>query len=442
MKMHTKSVYCFVLCLTFVVAADIVHDAYQAFDAGDFKRAYTLLQHAHEQIPQEPKLLFELAHSMSALGLFDQAATCYQRIIATIANNADLYHNLGYCLRCAGRFQEAICAYKQAVALDPNKDASHFGLAMAYIFQGDFERGWKLHERFLNAKGRNAHRLRSWFANKSLAGKTILLKPEGGLGDTIQFVRYARELKKYGLTVIVATQPQLYKLLARCPYIDHLISTGQQLTLSFDDWTTLMSMAPILYSIEHQIPAFSPYIWADPNLVKQWEPYFAHETNLKVGVSWQASVHNDTSRPAVARRGIPLSELLIIGQLPQISMYSLQQEDGLEQLRDMPSYAQLHQFDATFDKEHGAFEDSAAVLEHLDLLITVDSALAHLAGAMGKEVWLLLPYATDWRWVHNATTSVWYPSMRIFKQTTPFDWQEVMERVVVALMKKIAARRT
>lgn len=381
---------------------------------------------------------FELAYLLSCVGLFTQAAAVYERMLPDLSTAADLYHNLGYCLRCAGKFEQAIAAYQQGLVCDPEHSSLHFGLAMAYIFQGDYAHGWKLHQRFLTSRGRNADKLRSWFTTKEVAGKTILLSPEGGLGDTLQFVRYARELKKYGIQVAVATQPALYKLLSRCPYIDRLYRVGDFIDMHIDDWTTLMSMAPILYTYEQQLPDFSPYLYADPQLVEHWHNHFADDHQLKVGLCWQASVQNDVSRPAVARRGISLSECIPLMDIPHVSFYSLQQEDGVEQIAQLPSWITLHCFDATFDKTHGAFEDTAAVIEHLDLVITIDSAVAHLAGAMGKEVWLLLPYATDWRWVHDATTTAWYPRMRIFKQAQPFDWQEVIERVCVALIEKVA----
>ena len=197
----------------------------------------------------------------------------------------------------------------------------------------------------------------------------------------------------------------------------------------YDAYVTMMNAPAVLCSTEETIPRAIPYLYPDPVLTNSWKQYCADDTNFKVGICWQASAHNDSSRFPCARRSIPLTLLATVGNINNISLYCLQQKEGLEQLEEVKDTYSIHTFDETFDVAHGAFMDTAALMKNLDLVITVDTALAHLAGGMGVPVWVLLPYSTDWRWITNRTDSPWYPTMKLFKQATPFDWDLVMEQV-------------
>ncbi|MDR3550791.1 MAG: glycosyltransferase family 9 protein, partial [Candidatus Babeliales bacterium] len=262
----------------------------------------------------------------------------------------------------------------------------------------------------------------------SLQGKKILLRFDGGMGDTLQFIRYAQLIKNLGATVFAQVQKPLIPLLSRCPYIDTMYAHDDQLPLAHD-WAALMSLPAIFNSDEQTIPRNIPYLYPDELLIKHWHDYLTTDTNIKIGICWQADVFNDSSRPLVARRGIPLHEFYQLADHTQIHFYSLQQKEGLEQLTNLPDSFNLQLFDESFDIDHGSFMDTAAVIKNLDLVITVDTAIAHLAGALGTPVWLLLPYATDWRWIVGRTDSPWYPSMKIFKQSIAFDWKSVMNKI-------------
>lgn len=399
------------------------------------------IEHYQQAMQQEPHNLttaFELAVVYTLIGQTQKAIALYNRIIERCPDCIAAIYNKGYALKMEGSCDQAIVCYKKAIKLNESYDAAQFALGMAYLSKGDFEQGWHQHARFLKQVDRNGDKLRIFLKEGTTQGKTILLKPEGGLGDSINFVRYAQVLQKYGIKVIVAVPNQLYALFKNCPGIDLLVPIGSQIP-HFDDHTTLMSIPAILYSHEHKLPFFEPYIFPDPTLVTKWGQYLQHDKKFKVGICWESSVYNDSSRPPVARRGMSLEMLYVLSEIEGISLYSLQQCDGLEQLKNIPSYVKIHTFDENFDKPDN-FMDTAAVMHHMDLIISVDTAIAHLAGAMGRPIWLMLPYATDWRWIAHQTSSPWYPTMKIFQQPHPFDWQSVVDNIFWEITQKVTLK--
>ncbi len=388
------------------------------------------------RIEEDFNRLFSLGTLCCRVGKFKESLAAYQQILEKRPSLIPVLYNSGYTLKLAGELDLAIELYKQIIAIQPTYEPAHLSLAFSYIQQGDFERGWKEHEWNLKKQGKYAESLRELLRNNTLPGKTILLVPEGGIGDTIHFLRYAQRLHDQGAYVVVAVQPSLVHLLARCHYIDLLIPLRSP-TPRHDAYATLMSLPAIFSDTEKTIPRTIPYIFPDPARVQHWHEQLAQDTNFKIGICWQPDVHNDVSRLPIARRGIPLSLFYKLGSTPGISLYSLQKKEGLDQLRTVPSSVNLHVFDEAFDVEHGSFVDTAAVIQEMDLIISADTATAHIAGALGKKVWLLLPYVTDWRWLHNRTDSPWYPTMRIFKQPHPFDWQTMMDELYTVFEKEL-----
>jgi len=362
------------------------------------------------------------------MGKMDKAIQAFRQIQTISA-----LYNIGYTLKSAGRVDEAIPVYKEVLKKNPLYDAAHLALGFAYLNKGDFARGWKQHERYLKKSKKNAAKLRALLRKKEIKGKTILLYPEGGIGDTLHFIRYAQRLKTMGATVIATVQKPLIPLLSYCPYIDKLLPSNTS-RMPYDASSTLMSLPAIFNDNEETFPRTIPYLTPDPILVNYWKNKLTRDpTTLKIGICWQADVKNDVSRLPIARRGIPLTQFYCLASIHNLQFYSLQKYDGVEQLKTIAPDFPIHIFDDDFDKKHGSFMDTAAVMEHMDLIITVDTAIAHLAGALGRPVWLLLPYSADWRWIVNRTDSPWYPTMRIFKQPAPFDWDSVMTTVYYAL---------
>lgn len=366
-------------------------------------------------------------------GNIEQALTAYRTILKYYPTQTQSLYNYGYTLKTAGRVDEAIECYKKVLTLDPAYEAAHFALGHAYLHKGDYEHGWQIHQRHIRTEKKASDNFWDLVKNNQLRGKTILLIPEGGLGDTINFIRYAQVIHDAGAHVVCLVQKPLYSLISHCPYIDTLVTNPQQIP-AYDAKASYMSLPALFNSNEQTIPKNIPYIFPDPTLINHWQQQLSHDKNFKIGISWQADVFNDSSRLPIAHRGIPLATLHPLGLVQGVSFYSLQKKEGLDQLKNLPVAFKITCFESDFDEQHGSFMDSAAVITQLDLIITIDSALAHLAGALGKPVWLLLPYATDWRWIAHRTDSPWYPTMRIFKQPHPFDWESVAQDVLCELI--------
>ncbi len=264
----------------------------------------------------------------------------------------------------------------------------------------------------------------------SLQGKSILLYPEQGLGDTLQFIRYAPLVKQTGATVIVQCQPPLLRLLATCAGIDRLLPEGADLP-PFDVQAPLLSLPRILRTTLASIPANIPYLSADPDLRARWRQSLSGVADFKVGIAWQGNPGHKRDR----QRSVPLAAFAPLAEAPGVRLVSLQKGPGHEQLTELAE--RLRVLDLTDELED--FADTAALLSNLDLVITVDTAVAHLAGAMGIPVWVALPIVPDWRWLLERQDSPWYPTMRLFRQTAWGDWAGVFERLTGALGQKIAA---
>lgn len=392
-------------------------------------QALPFFEEAVRQKSNDVNRCFELAGIYIALGMVDHALDIYQTIERYHPHIESVLYNAAYTLKMAGRIDESIAYYKKVLAINPHNIEAHFGLAMAYVACGDFQQAWLHHEHKLKQRELNSPQLRELLRTNTIAGKRIVMRYEGGLGDTIMFIRYAQLMKDMGAYTVVAVQKSLVPLLANCTYIDELITLGPQVK-PHDALATLMSMPALCNTHIDTIPsAHAPYLEAPQEQVQSWRPFFEQESRFKIGICWGANVSNDVSRNPVARRSVPLKKLLPLLQDPRVKCYSLQKYDGVNEIQELPDPTLLHIFDETFDTINGSFIDTAAVMQHLDLIISVDTAIAHLAGALHRPVWLLLPYATDWRWMPHRTDSPWYPTMYIFKQSKPFNWDMVIEQV-------------
>ncbi len=391
-----------------------------------FEEAITELRTATALKPNDSNAWFNLGIMCCKVGKMTESIDAYEKIIKQGNNSIQVLYNLQYTLKTAGFLNEALQINNQILTQDPNYSPALLSRAFTYLMMGNYKQGWQAHEYNLKNQGKNADALRTILKEGTIAGKKILLTMEGGIGDSLNFLRYAERLKQMGATIYVAVQKELIPLCSRCPYIDKLLSPGQNIP-PHDARATLMSLPAILCDTEPAIAQNVPYITADPTKVAFWREPITADKNLKIGICWQASVHNDVSRMPIARRGIPLNKLITLATIPGVTLYSLQKVEGLEQLKDVQSYTNVMIPDSSFDTD--PFMDTAAVMMHLDLIISVDTAIAHLAGALARPVWLLLPFASDWRWINNRSDSPWYPTMQIFRQPAPFDWDSVVEKL-------------
>jgi len=404
-----------------------------------FDKAISCYEEIISAQPYDINALFNLGCCYLALGYKDKSIAAFDAVIKINPQATPALYNKAFAHKTFGDIDTAIELYKQIIAINPDYEAAQLGLGFAYITQGNFELGWKQHERYLKQSGKNGDALRKLLENDNVAHKKILLRPEGGLGDTLHFIRYAERLKHMGADVIVACQKPLIPILSRCMYIDQLLACGAAIP-EYNAESTLMSLPAIFNDDDTTAPCNIPYLFADPTLIEYWRKQLETDKNFKVGICWQADLNNDIpSKLPIARRGVPLNSFIPLASLDGVSFYSLQKYDGVDQLAT--TNFPLLVFD-NLDEQSGPFMDTAAIIKNLDLVITVDTAVAHLAGALGAQVWLLHPYATaDWRWICHRTDSYWYPNLRIFKQQKPFDYDGVMKEVYDALQELIALLR-
>jgi len=314
---------------------------------------------------------------------------------------------------------------------------------MLVLLEGDFSDGWRGYESRWQQPGfvLPSYRQPRWDGS-NLTGKTILLWAEQGLGDTIHFVRYAPLVKQRGGRVIVACQSALLRLLDGCEGIDALVAKEAP-PPDFDVYSPLLSLPGILGTTLETAPADVPYLPADTTLVEHWRQQL--ETAIRspgsgpiVGIAWQG---NPTYRKD-RQRSIPLECFEPLCRVPGIHLVNLQKGPGAEQIgavaRDWP----LIDFGAKLDETSGPFRDTAAIMQSLDLVVTSDSAIAHLAGALAVPVWVAIPWMPDFRWLLDREDSPWYPTMRLFRQTTEGSWGDVFERIGAELCERMASRRS
>ena len=374
--------------------------------------------------------------ALSAQGRLHEALDKYRIAQEFNASSPEVYNNMGSALCGLGRCDEGLQSYERALELKPDYAEAHRNRSVVRLLRGDFAAGWPEYEWRWKCRDFQARTFEQPRWNgESLDGKTILLHAEQGLGDTLQFVRYAAALKQLGATVIVHAPKQLARILARCPGVDRLITDADQRP-AFDVHLPLMSVPHVVQTTAETIPQNVPYLFADEQLASEWGEQLEGVTDLRVGISWQGN----RKYAADKQRSIPLSEFEILGAIPGVWLLSLQKGPASEQLHDLAAERSWAEVGPDLDSAAGPFMDTAAIMQHLDLVITSDTAIAHLAGGLGVPVWAAIPFAPDWRWQLEGDRCPWYPTMRLFRQTEPGDWKPVFQRIAAALQERVGQR--
>jgi tetratricopeptide (TPR) repeat protein len=361
-------------------------------------------------------------------GRLADAVADYQEALRLRPDWPEGHNNLGLALAHLGQHDEAVAEYARALQLRPDFADAHYNRALSWLAQGDFERGWPEFEwrwRLDDLPPRRFQQPR--WEGSPLAGRAILLHAEQGLGDTIQFIRFARHVKGRDATVLVECQSALIPLLTGVAGVDRLIARGETLP-AFDVHFPLMSLGGLYTKNVANIPADIPYLAADAARIEHWRRELNGLPGFKIGIAWQGSRGYRWDR----LRSIPLQCFAPLARRPGVTLVSLQKGPGVDQLARTMGF-DVVDLGGRLDNDGGAFLDTAAVLASLDLVVTSDTALAHLAGALGRPVWVALALAPEWRWLLDREDSPWYPTMRLFRQTSLGDWEGVFQRIAAAL---------
>ncbi|QQS10860.1 MAG: glycosyltransferase family protein [Rhodospirillales bacterium] len=364
-----------------------------------------------------------LGNALRAANQLDEAVRHHFRAVTLRPDYAEGFFNLGLCLRDLGRIDEALGCLTRALALAPENGRARVEIAVARLMRGEFARGFADYEwrKRLDDVPPPEFRQPAWDGG-DIAGRRVLLYPEQGLSDALMFVRYARDLKRRGATVLVLCQALLKELLLRLDYVDTVVAEGEPLP-EFDLHASLLSL-PHLCGVD--VPAAAaeePYLRApdEPRVKLGRLP----RARLRIGIYWAAMPGQQMDR----QRSAPFARFAGLAGDPEMLFFSLQGGAAQKDIQQAGANGLVH------DVGRGIFDfaEAATALAQLDLLITVDAPIAHLAGGMGMPTWLLLPNVADWRWMHGRDTSPWYPTLRLFRQSVPGEWSDVFERVRVEL---------
>ncbi len=391
--------------------------------------------------PDNPNVHQNLSVALLDLNRPERAVHHAEQVVAARPDSADAFYNLGFALRRSNRVPEAIADYRRAIALQPDFVNAHKNLGHALLLTGDFTTGFVEYQWRWQQEGWAVRPFtQPEWDGSDLQGKTILLHAEQGMGDTLQFIRYAPLVKAYGGRVIVECQEPLLRLLTPAPGIDQLVPQDSPLP-PFDVHAPLLNLPRILATTLDNVPADIPYLLDStstfslpprtPNPVRVASPQELARTSFKIGLVWAGNPNHRNNR----FRSCRLEQFQPLFDLENVTFYSLQKGDAAAELSaDLPV--------CDVGAELQDFADTAAAIAQLDLIITVDTAVAHLAGALGKPVWVLLAFAPDWRWMLDRTDSPWYPTLRLFRQPQPGDWESVMQQIRNELANTLKAQNS
>ncbi|WP_420969878.1 tetratricopeptide repeat protein [Bradyrhizobium sp. B120] len=366
-----------------------------------------------------------LARALAMLELSDFADDVFRDLIASAPDYIDAIVDFGWLLSDTNRHDAGIALLHDALERYPTRTELRTVLAVCLFGVGNWSAAWAEYEGRLSDPRVNRHLIstdRPRWQGEDLAGRTILLQSEQGFGDTLQFVRYAPMVKARGGRVILRTPPVLLSLMQTVAGVDAVVSDATAAP-AFDVHLPLLSLPLIFDTQIDTVPAATPYVTPDADLVTRWRERLGGYSGrgMSVGLVWQGNPGHLNDQ----RRSIRLDLLRPLLDCPGARFVSLQIGRGREQLADFDDRI----LDTGAQIDAASFADAAAIIGNLDLVISIDSAIAHLAGAMGKPVWILLANGSDWRWLRDRTDTPWYPQARLFRQTRPGDWAEVIERL-------------
>lgn len=399
--------------------------AVKLHETGHIKRAAECYRAILKTHPHDFDASHLLAVTELQLGNITTSFELFEQVLQHHAHcTPEFFFNRGVVLQALQQHKAAITSYDRAISLKPDYAAAHYNAGFSLLLTGQFERGWQEYEWRRHAtdsqKGIPAFTEPQWLGNFSLQNKTIFLHAEQGIGDAIQFCRYISYVAQLGARIILGIPTALKPLLTQLKHVAHLTADAEPIP-HFDCFCPLMSLPLALHNYLNTPPLEIPYLHSPPLLSTTWQARIKQinqNKQTRIGIAWSGGINTANDQ----HRSIHLDRLAPLFSAPA-TFFCLQKE-----VRDYDEAA-LHNFsNLHFMGMHlNDFAETAALIEEMDLIITVDTSVAHLAGAMGKPLWLLLPYAPDWRWLLNTEKSAWYPTAHLFRQPKPNDWDSVIK---------------
>ena len=402
-----------------------------------FGEAIQTFEHAIQLAPADPKIYLNWGNALIAMGEVASAIDLFSRTIAADPEFGETFTNLGAALKAAGKFPEALQQFERAISLEPLLAEAHWNKGITQLLLGDFQDGWRSYEWrwktrdhlrwqqdqrhpvFWKQKGIQELEGALGVTLERFKGKTILVHCEQGLGDTIQFVRYLPLLADLGARVVFEIPAVLFGLLQGMPGVSEFVVKGQALPAA-DFHCPLLSLPLAFQTTLESIPSPGPYLQADPQKIKQWSERLGPQSRPRIGLVWSGNSQHSNDH----NRSIPFE--LLLSQLPhRFDWVSLQRE-----VREADQLAlELHPHIRHFGTELEDFADTAALCASMDLVISVDTSVAHLSGALGQLTWVLLPSVPDWRWLLDRDDSPWYACVKLYRQTALGKWGPVLQRL-------------
>ncbi len=399
-------------------------------DLGDFQEAELSSRKAIELKPNFANAHLNLGVILNDIGKFQEAEISYRKAIEFKHDYSEAHYNLGNILKDMGKLKEAEISYRRSIELDPYYTEPFFNLSLLELLKGDYKNGLENYEfRFKKKSPAILHGktiVKRFDKNTLVKEEKLLVVTEQGLGDTLQYMRYIPYLRKEGFDISFSAQTKLHSLIQESGIDEYPLTPEQSISVSEGQWMPLLSLPKYLKVTPKNPIINEPYISSNNELNQKWKNILSTEKKPIIGINWQGNPNAEKNN--LKGRSLPLETFVNIVRNNNCKFLSLQKGEGADQL-DHCSFKNVFvqcqsKVDSCWD-----FHENAAIIHNCDLIITSDTAIAHLAGGMGKLTWLLLHYVPDWRWGLKEDSTFWYPSMKLFRQKERYNWQEVMERV-------------
>lgn len=399
-------------------------------DLNQYQQAEQAFLRALNGNPQCAETFYNLGTAYYQLFRYDEAISCYIRSLELNPNSAETYQALGVVLYDVNRLNDSILAYEKAVQLQPDYPDAYFGASYSYLKTMNFEKGWMYYEyRFFKTLPVALPVFKNpvWDGSNP-SGKKLMVFLEQGLGDALMFSRYLPMLDALGVKILTAPHISLKKLLKDSfPFVEFYETYEDIKDTDYDCFIPAMSLPLRLKTRPDNIPSPSGYLKADPQKVEEYRQKYFDNDSYKVGIVWQCKNKYQKDKT----RSVPhINCFEKLFGIEGVKFYSLQKGEAELQLGELTDSVKIQ----NIGKDFNDFADTAAAIENLDLVISVDTSVLHLAGGLGKDTWLMLPYDSDWKWFMDLETSPWYNSVKIFKQPEIENWQVVVDRMYDTLL--------